>query len=92
MKEQIGQLNQKILIQKGKCDEYETQQNILNELLNVPNDKRSFLGLQKTVENLKEDFVNEKESGNAMALQRNKEIENFEMHKQEIYRLLQVNR
>ena len=90
LKEQIGQLNQKILIQKGKCDEYETQQNILNELLNVPIDKRSFLGLQKTVENLKEDYVNEKESGNAMALQRNKEIENFEMHKQEILSILTV--
>ena len=62
----------------------------MNELLNVPIDKRSFLGLQKTVENLKEDYVNEKESGNAMALQRNKEIENFEMHKQEISSILTV--
>ena len=67
MNDKIDQRNQKLSLQKGKCDEFETQQNILIALLNVANDQRNFLGLRETVENLKQDYINEKERADNLA-------------------------
>ena len=69
LNDKIDQRNQKLFLQKGKCDEFETQQNILIALLNVPNDQRNFLGLRENVENLKQDYINEKERADALAMQ-----------------------
>ena len=38
-------------------------------MLNVPNDQRNFLGLRETVENLKQDYINEKERADVLAMQ-----------------------
>ena len=84
LKEQIGERNQKISIQKGKCHEFEIQHNILMDLLNVPNDQRNFLGLKKTVEDLKQDYVNEnehnfKETENCKRINQNLEMQNVQL-------------
>ena len=68
LNEKIEQRNQKLSLQKGKCDQFETQQNILIHLLNVPNNQRNFSGLRENIENLKEDYINEKERADHLSL------------------------
>ena len=64
----IEQKDQKLSIQKAKCEEFEIQQNKLMDLFqNVPNEQRNFLGLQENIETLKQDYINEKERADNLA-------------------------
>ena len=67
LNEIIVQKNQKLSLQKAKCEQFETQQNTLIDLLKIPNDQRNFLGLRENIENLKQDFINEKERADNLA-------------------------
>ena len=69
LNEIIEQGNQKLSIQRAKCEEYEMQQNKLFDLFqNIPpNDQRNFLGLQENIENLKQDYIKEKERADYLA-------------------------
>ena len=62
--------NQKLSIQRAKCEQYEMQQNKLFDLFqNIPpNDQRNFLGLQENIENLKQDYIKEKERADNLAI------------------------
>ena len=69
LNEIIEQGNQKLSIQRAKCEQYEMQQNKLFDLFqNIPpNDQRNFLGLQENIENLKQDYIKEKERADILA-------------------------
>ena len=68
LSEMIEQKDQKLSIQKAKCEEFEIQQNKLMDLFqNVPNEQRNFLGLQENIETLKQDYINEKERADNLA-------------------------
>lgn len=60
--------NQKLAIQKGKCDTFEKQQNILMQILNIPENERNFGSLREALENLKNDYVIEKERAENLAI------------------------
>ena len=69
LNEIIEQGNQKLSIQRAKCEQYEMQQNKLFDLFQdiPPNDQRNFLGLQENIENLKQDYIKEKERADNLA-------------------------
>jgi len=60
--------NQKLAIQKGKCDTFEKQQNILMQILNIPENERNFGTLREALESLKNDYVIEKERAEHLAI------------------------
>ena len=60
--------NQKLAIQKGKCDTCEKQQNILMQILNITENERNFGTLREALENLKNDYVIEKERAEHLAI------------------------
>ena len=65
--EEIKNLKQKLSIQKEKCNTLEVQQNILMETLDIPQEERNFLSLREGLENLKYDYVQEKERADNLA-------------------------
>ena len=65
--EENVQKNQKLAIQRGKCDTFENQQNILMRILNIPENERNFGTLHEALENLKNDYVAEKERAEHLA-------------------------
>ena len=67
LQEKLDQKNQKLAIQKGKCDKLENQQNILMQILNIPENERNFGTLREALENLKNDYVVEKERAEHLA-------------------------
>ena len=67
LQEKLDQKNQKLAIQKGKCDKLENQQNILMQILNIPENERNFGTLREALENLKNDYVIEKERAEHLA-------------------------
>ena len=67
--EEIQNLKQKLSLQMQKCNTLEVQQNTLMETLNIPPKQRNFLSLRQGLENLKNDYVNEKDRADNLALQ-----------------------
>ena len=67
--EEIQNLKQKLSIQKEKCNTLEVQQNVLMDILDIPQEERNFLSLREGLENLKNDYVNEKERADNLACQ-----------------------
>ena len=67
--EEIQNLKQKLSLQMQKCNTLEVQQNTLMETLNIPQKQRNFLSLRQGLENLKNDYVNEKDRADNLALQ-----------------------
>ena len=67
--EEIQNLKQKLSIQMEKCNTFEVQQNVLMDILDIPPEKRNFLSLRECLENLKNDYVNEKERADNLACQ-----------------------
>ena len=65
--EEIQNLKQKLSIQMEKCNTFEVQQNVLMDILDIPPEKRNFLSLREGLENLKNDYVNEKERADNLA-------------------------
>ena len=65
--EEIQYLKQKLSIQKEKCNTLEVQQNILMDILDIPLEERNFLSLRGGLENLKNDYLNEKERADNLA-------------------------
>ena len=67
--EEIQNLKEKLSLQMQKCNTLEVQQNTLMETLNIPPKQRNFLSLRQGLENLKNDYVNEKDRADNLALQ-----------------------
>ena len=67
LSEENVQKTQKLAIQKGRCDSFENQQNILMHILNIPENERNFGTLREELENLKTNYVAEKERAEHLA-------------------------
>ena len=58
---------EKLSIQREKCNSFEAQQDILMDILNIPPKERNFLTLRKGLENLKNEYIIEKERADNLA-------------------------
>ena len=65
--EEIRNLKQKLSIQREKCNSFQTQQDVLMDILNIPSEKRNFLSLRKGLENLKNEYIIEKDRADNLA-------------------------
>ena len=67
--EEIRNLKQKLSIQREKCHSFQTQQDVLMDILNIPSEERNFLSLRKGLENLKNEYIIEKDRADNLAVQ-----------------------
>ena len=65
--EEIRNLKQKLSLQKEKCNSFQTQQDVLMDILNIPSEERNFLSLRKGLEKLKNEYIIEKDRADNLA-------------------------